>query len=315
MSALTTDLLQQEIDYVLLYNDFGGAFESYNIIKDQLAESGLAKRSAIQYRQYQDYLMKLKFLSLNYFNDVNDYYNLIKDYFPLVLEMVGFDLWAKLETYLVSINNLEARDDFKLKIREALDKSDSLLINRQKYNNPEMPSKVGEWTKDFIVNLGLDSFDKVKKMEYLSGGKFIRFLDQTDKEKIKVLLDIYEKLMLSSKTKEGYENSVVMNIDGRPVIFNRGAIEEVKEIDKIRIIEAPAANISEINDVLVANFSNPSTPESPVSSNSVPFSDISHTAELEAMLKKYPPDSLEYKAVSQELLRLKKVAARKNVKK
>jgi hypothetical protein len=33
------------------------------------------------------------------------------------------------------------------------------------------------------------------------------------------------------------------------------------------------------------------------------------------MLKKYPPDSLEYKAVSQELLRLKKVAARKNVKK
>ncbi|MFA5754116.1 MAG: hypothetical protein WC905_02005 [Patescibacteria group bacterium] len=318
MPELTTTLLQQEIDYVLTYGDFGGAFESYNIVKDRLEESGLAKSSPSRYRQYRDYLMKLKFLSLEYFNDLDDYYELIKDYFPLALEMDGFDLWSKLEIYLVSVGNLEVRDVFKQKIREALDKSDSLLVNRQKYNNPEMPAKVGEWTKDFIINLGLDSFDKVKKMEYLSSGKFIRLLDKADKEKIKALLDIYEKLMLSSKTKEGYENSVVMNLDGKPVIFNRGTVEEVRGLDEIRKVadaissdipvSAPAVASSDVLPDILSDT--PSIPAAPASN--VPSATISHTAELETMLKNYPPDSLEYKAVSQEILRLKKVAARKN---
>jgi len=34
MAKLTLDLLQQEIDYVIANNDFNGAFECYNLVKD-----------------------------------------------------------------------------------------------------------------------------------------------------------------------------------------------------------------------------------------------------------------------------------------
>lgn len=315
MPDLSLDLLQQEIDYVLTNNDWGGAFESYNIAKDWLNESEFIKKSPVKYRQYNSDIMKLKFLSLDYFDNVEDYVDLLKNYFPLIFEMVNFDLWSKIETQLIAMIDLDARDAFKTQLREALNKSDSLLINQQKYNNEELPSKVSDWIKDFIVNLGLDSFDKVKKMEYLSNGKYIRLLDQADRLKVKVLLDVYEKLMLSSLTKEGYENSVAMNIDGRSIIFNRGVVEDVQGLDLIKKIPDSAADSSKVDDILNSDSLN-SSAFTPLVAPTVSAADpLSHTAELEAMLNNYSPDSLEYKAVSQEILRLKKVAARKNVNK
>jgi hypothetical protein len=292
MPTLTLDVLQQEIDYAVANQDWQGAFEAYTIVKDWLVESGLIKTDSRAYSQYLDYLMKLKFLSLNYFDDTQDYYDLLKNYFSLALEIPDYDLWGRLETQLVSMVDVNARDTFKAKLREALENSSSSLFNRQKYNEAEIPHKVSDWIKDFVANLGLDRFDKLKKMEYLSNGKNIKLLSEEDKNKVKILLDIYEKLRLSSKTPEGYENSVMMNIDGKAIIFDRGEIEELpvnvlKSIEDNRKEEMPAP----------ASVSNSSGITSLMPSPSIP--------ELETALKNYPPASLEHKAISQEISRLK----------
>jgi hypothetical protein len=311
MTKLPFELLQNEIDYVIRNNEFQDAFESYGLVKKWLDESGLVKNSS-EYVQYNNYLMKLKFLSFNYLSNIGERLELLKNYFPLALEIEQFNLWEKLEIELISISDLDERDSFKEKIGESLEKCDEVLINRQKYINQEIPRKVSEWIKNFVVNLGLDKFDAVKKIEYLNNSQYLKILDTVDKNKVRVLLDIYEKLKISSRSPEGYENLVLMNIDGKSVIFNHGRLEEVSDIDKIKkvsALEGPASN-----DVLS------DTPPSSVltSKETLTISEkpkiIPRTTELEEILDSYSPASLEYKAISQEIMRLKKTEARKNAK-
>jgi len=299
MAKLTLDLLQQEIDYVIANNDFNGAFECYNLVKDWLDKSGPSKNSS-EYAQYNNYLIKLKFLSFNFLNDIDERVDLIKNYFGLALEIPQFDIWAKLETELISVGDLDERDVFKAKMREALEKCDSILISRQKYADQEIPRKVSEWTKNFVASLGLDKFDKVKKLEYLSNNRVIKILDAIDKDKVKMLLDIYEKLKISSKTPEGYENSVLMDIDGKMIIFNHGNIEEISSIDKVKKINTREKG----RDALDEDYS--SVPATNILPPVSPSPLTSPLAELEQILKNYPAASLEHKAISQEISRLKK---------
>jgi len=299
MSTLTLELLQQEIEYASTNDDLPGAFEAYNIVRDWLNRKDLVKSNPREYSQYLEYLMKLKFLTLNYFDDVQEYYELLKNYFALSQEIPGFDLWAKLEAQLVSMNDINERDNFKAKLREALEKSESLLFKRQKYNEAAMPIKVSEWIKDFIVNLGLDRFDKLKKMEYLANGKYVRLLNNEDKDKIKNLLDIYEKLKLSSKLPAGYENTVAMNIDGKRILFSRGEVEEISK-ETLRQIQDQKAYSSSGDDLFIT----PSGSAIPTTTLEPPVSD-NPIVELEQALKDYPPSSLEHKAISQEISRLK----------
>lgn len=305
MSALPLELLQQEIDYVIANDEFAGAFECYNLTKDWLAnKSGITKNSP-EYAQYDSYLAKLKFLSFNFLSDNNERADLLRNYFNFSFEMKHFDLWQKLETELVSIRDLNDRDAFKAAMREALEKCENVLISRQRYVEQEMPRKVSEWIKNFVSNLGLDKIDKVKKMEYLTNSRFIKMLDIEDRDRVKTLLDIYEKLRLSSRDPEGYENSVVMNMDGKEIVFNRGEVEEIFGIDKIKKITTnvqPAA----------ASFIPANVPIEPIPS--APSPAPSPLAELQQILKNYSPSSLEYKVINQEIARLQAAELKKNKK-
>jgi hypothetical protein len=284
------DLLQQEITYVTDNNDFSGALECYNLVKGWLEKTNLAKANPAEYDQCNNYLIKLKFLCLNYFDDIDEYKEMLEKYFVLATEIPMFDLWDKLAPRLISISDLDARDKFKAGLREALERSGSFLVSRQKYNDAEIPYKVSEWIKDFIVNLGLDKFDKVKKAEYLANSRFIKLLKDEDNDKVKALLDIYEKLKISSRTPGGYENSVLMNIDGQDVVFNQGNVEVIagtSSLKRMKIADEDA-DIDLINDA-----TNPSL------------------RELEETLKNFSPVSLEYKTISQEISRLKKKETKK----
>jgi hypothetical protein len=304
MPKLTTDLLQQEIDYAVVNDDAAGAFEAYQLVKDWLDKNNMATAAPAEYARYFEYLIKLKFLCLNYFDDVNEYYDLLKNYFPLSQDMPGFDLWSRVDVQLISMKSLAERDAFKFKLKDALEKSDSLLISRQRYgDDAEMPHKVGEWVKNFVANLGLESFDKLKKMEYVSNGRYIKILEEKDRTKVRNLLDIYEKFMMSSRSPQGYENSVIINIDGRTAIFNRGEIENVNI--------APSQNIKTEDKVVgAARLTTPPSVRSvsasaAISQPATPDASGPTIVDLESALKNYAAGSLEHKAIKQEISRLK----------
>lgn len=304
MTGLTIELLESEIDYASQNSDFQGAFEAYQIATEWLKKQNMSKNSQ-EYESYSRCLIKLKFICLNYFDNPEDYVDLIKNYFNLSFQIPNFNLWDKLETELLYITDLDERDKVKGQFREALEKCDNIFT--KEYNVPEMPRKTSEWIKNFISNLGLDKFDTVKKMEYLANGKFIKLLKEEDKNKVQVLLDIYEKLRLSSRTKDGYENSVMMNIDGKSVIYNRGTIEE---IHKLGSLKGFSNNKPAPESPLTAAVPSPA-PAAPIAPLSAvqpetSIQPLSKTQELEQSLKNYAPSSLEYKAIKQELKRLNK---------
>ncbi len=306
MATLTLELLQQEIEYAALNNDWAGAFEAYNIVSRWLKGNDLVKNNPREYNQYLNYVVKLKFLALNYFDDVNEYYDLLKNYFSLSQEIPDFDLWSKLEVQLITLKNINERDAFKNKLKDALEKSDNLLIGRRaETEDSSAPHKVSEWIKDFIVNLGLDSFDKLKKMEYIANGKYIKRLTEAEKNKVRNLLDVYEKLRFSSKTPAGYENSVVMNIDGKTIIFNHGEIEEVSKDFLKQIQDKKISPQSQDNLLINSQSDQPAPAPSPAAEFLA-----NPLVELEQALQNYSPGSLEYKALGQEISRLKKAELR-----
>lgn len=272
MKDLSFDLLQKEIDYASYNRDFQGAFDVYNIVKPWIEKSNLKRNNHLAYSKYVDYLNKLKFLSLNFFDDLSDYIDLLKNHFHLIFDIPNFDIWEKLEIYLISISDINIRADNKAKLKEALEKSNDDLINPLNYKEGCTLIKVSDWIKSFVANIGLDFFDKVKKMEYLSSNKYFKALKEFDQEKVKVLLDTYEKLMIPSNTKEGYENTVIFDFNGKKMIFNHGEMEAVSNI-----------KIFGEHDGL--------NPE---------------LTELEEALKTYSPNSLEYRAIQQEIDRLSK---------
>jgi hypothetical protein len=309
MEKLDFSLLQQEIDYVVVNRTFEEAFESYNLVKEWVESSGVKEADIKSYNLYQNYLIKLKFLALNFF-DIDEYPELFRNSASLAFEITDYNLWEKIETELIAMNDINARDEFKKKLKTALEQCSNSLTSSSQPGNPK---KVAEWIKDFVINLGLDKFDKLKKAEYLSNSQSIKNLSNVDKNKVRDLLDIYEKLGLSSKEKEGYENSVLMNIDGRPIIFHRGEVEEVRPID------IQGKEPDEINDILNPSSSSPGNmTQAPIVEKLIqPVAQkpiTPRTVEMEEILNSYSPSSLEYKAISQEILRLQKAEARKDAK-
>jgi hypothetical protein len=319
MQDLSFNLLQQEIEYVSLNHNFQDAFEAHKIIMEWLTKNDIKKNDFSAYLKYLGYVNKLKFLCLNYFDNVNDYAELLKNDFSLIFEIPDFDLWNKIEIYLVAISDVKRRDEIKEKLKAALFHCENNLIDVSKYSEGVTLNKVSDWLKDFIASLGLNKIDSVKKNEYLMNGKYTKSLKVDDKERVKILLDIYEKLNLSSQTKEGYENTVLMQLDGKDVIFNHGEIEDIKQLnvksnrklvddilaDKKSSTAIAAATIKESPVMTSSPFKIPSVPEK---------INIPRTTELEEILDSYSPASLEYKAISQEIMRLKKTEARKNAK-
>jgi len=301
MPNLTVELLQQEIDEVITENDISGAFECFNLVKGWLEKTGLAKKDPAAYSQYYNCLMKLKFLSLNYFDDVSDYYDLLKNHFSLSQDIRDFDLWSKLEIHLVGTRDLAARDVFKGKLKEALERSDSLLVSRQQYPDDTMPHKVNEWIKDFVANLGLEDFDKLKKTEYITNSQHVRALSESDKEKVRHLLDIYEKLKLSSQQPQGYENAVAMEMDGQHIIFNRGEIENI-DISALKGLQGESGEETTPPVAGLTAIASP-TPTSSVKKDSILLQPA--VKDLESALNDYATGSLEYKAIKQEISRLK----------
>jgi hypothetical protein len=325
MQDLSFNLLQQEIEYVSLNHNFQDAFEAHKIIMEWLTKNDIKKNDFSVYLKYLGYLNKLKFLCLNYFDNVNDYAELLKNDFSLIFEIPDFDLWDKIEIYLVAISDVKRRDAVKEKLKAALFHCENNLIDISKYSEGVTLNKVSDWLKDFIASLGLNKIDSVKKNEYLMNGKYTKSLKADDKERVKILLDIYEKLNLSSQTKEGYENTVLMELDGKDVIFNHGELEDVKPLnvksgrmlvndilaDKKSSTSMPATTIKESPVVISSSSKLPITPEKPTT---IEKQIIPRTTELEEILDSYSPASLEYKAISQEIMRLKKTEARKNAK-
>jgi hypothetical protein len=220
--------------------------------------------------------------------------------------MPGYDFWSKLKVNLQYISDWEERDEIKKKLVKSVRACNKSIIDDNKYQG-QVITKISDWIKNFISNLNFDKrVDPVKKAEYINNNNELKKLKVEDKQKVVALLNLYESLSVSSQQKYGFEDTVFMVVDGKRIILTRNGIDDVDaEIKKIRNVkDYQEDKENEVNkkDEDIVELDESSDEEEDYTPDSGEKLLI-----LKSMLSEYEPDSLEAKALQEEINRLKKI--------
>jgi hypothetical protein len=298
--------VEKKIEILEDYNDYKAAFNFYSELKNFLNESDLKFSEPSLYKRFYNSLMKLKFIALNYFDDWEDIGNLLANYLNQALELKNLDLWNKIETNLIAIRSLEERDEIKKELIKRLTESKETIIEKRDYlDKINLPSTTADWIKDFNINLGIQNTSAFDKTKYLTNSKNIMALKEGDRTKIKILLELYEKLKLSSKTPQGYEDDVPVAVNGVLYIFHRGQMEPLKDIYKYtKDIGSPPQTQTEKS---VASLQAQKQTTQGIASKVID-EEIDNTKKIEdlqIMANKYKDNSLQKRAIEEEIMKLK----------
>ncbi|MCF7795308.1 hypothetical protein K9M50_03045 [Patescibacteria group bacterium] len=302
------------IEVLAQSNDFKVAFGLYKKLKTFLDNNkDLKEKNNLVYRKFEQALFKSKFLCLNYFDDWQEISELLKNNLDLAFEMPGYDFWSRLKVNLQYVSNWEERDEIKEMLIKSVRNCNKSVINDSKYQG-QVITKISDWVKNFISHLDFEKkVDPVKKAEYINNNDEIKKLKAEDKQRVVALLNLYEALSVSSQQKYGFEETVFMVVDGKRIILTRNGIDDVdaamKKIQKIKNYQEDEEGTDNNEDEqLIKDYENN---ESERDNNEVLRDYNSDSQEklhiLKNMLSNYDANSLEAKALQEEINRLEKI--------
>jgi hypothetical protein len=264
----------------------------------------LSKEAPDSFLVYNDALVKAKFVCLFDLPE-KEILALLKEYIYAPLNyLTVYDLNRKLNYKLRDILDLEERDVFKEKIKnELLSCGYRLTGAKIQVGTSVLEPTVGNWVKDYYFKVGLEPVSSFKQSEYLLSGDNVKKIKPEQREKLKYLIDIIEKLKLSS-TDSPEESFAALSPTGELNLVSRGRPEKIdpdirRIYDRIVAKKAPKEGKGDMG-ADKKTTPKPVSPENKGGENN-----------LETELKNYPPGSLEYKAVKQEIARAKKANAKK----
>lgn len=250
------------------------------------------------YRHYQIYLAKAKFVCLFELEE-NELLELMEKYFQIILDEPFYNIYEKLREYLKKIDSLAERDNLKNKIRDSLLKNRSIITEQKiKIGTILQEPTIANWLKDYYSKLGIDRADALAFNQYLVNDENTKNLSEIKREELKTLFTFFDKLKISSSEPGGLEESFVAVLpDGSISIINHGLPTKI-DPDLERLFNE-IKDKSKINPLIKDDLLVNSTASSSESAS------VSPLAELTASLNNYSPSSLEYKAIKQEIERLR----------
>ncbi|MFZ4632162.1 MAG: hypothetical protein ACOYL8_03080 [Patescibacteria group bacterium] len=154
------------------------------------------------------------------------------------------------------------------------------LVSEEK----EVSPTVSNWIKDFIRVNGSGMFDELVLAQYLSTSQNAKTLSAVEKDLLRKVLKLYRNLVYYPESMEGFAPE-----DWQIIPYDRSQIK-IHEFQDI-LGDLPIENKVE-NKIEDSNFLKDSLEENPLN-------------ELQEALPNYAPGSLEHKAVTQEIGRLK----------
>ncbi|MCF7820232.1 MAG: hypothetical protein K9M44_02040 [Candidatus Pacebacteria bacterium] len=295
--------LDQLIDRISVEDNSRAAYDLYKKLKDFLEKNKkLKNEDDLKYRKLERLMQKCQFLALNHFEDWQEIYNLIENNFGLVFTLPEYNFWNKLKNNLIYITDIKERDKVKKELRKTLSRCKDKIIMGGKYNT-EVLEKVSDWVKDFVVNFGPDDeIDKVKKAEYLNNSSNLKKLKDEDRSKVVALLNFYEVLGLSSDSPLGMEETAIFSMDNKPYLLSRRGLEDIEhimhKIEKVKMSEKSSLDANNLNkDYQVGEdedeFESPQEIEEKIKA-------------LQKVASNYDLNTLEFKALQEEIAHLKK---------
>lgn len=183
------------------------------------------------------------------------------------------------------------------------DRAESLLYNNQEKigshpivldGHPSSPS-VANWLKDFIKIYGSGLFSEVSLAEYLTKAPNLKTLDEYNKELVRKLLKLYRNLAFFPESMDGI---LVENWEVFPV--DQLKSDALSMSRKSTPTPAPVAAPEPLVDTPIAPTPTPSLLDEAQEERRRMI------LELQKSLTKYSATSLEYKAIDQEINRLRR---------
>ena len=262
------------------YNLFKEAGLVFNALTDVLA-GNLKEADPELVKKFKLLKAKFGFIAISTLAE-RDISYLYDYYLGVALDISNYNLWDNLEKHHIAFSDYDYRNEVKKKIRDIIVKSKSIITNSGlMLNNARVYGTAENWFRDYNSYLGsLDPVDKLKFEEYFINSANIKKLEKAEKGKIKNLFQFYEKLKLSSKTPEGFEERIPIVIDGVLRIWKDGGLEEIDP-------EAKKA----VEELGKLGFFKEDAKEEKLK-------------ELQTLINQYPPNSLERKAIIEEIERL-----------
>ena len=317
------DSLKEVVAYIVEHDEQAKARELstvlFKAVSDTMAELKL-KPQLLSF--YEEKMLELKFISLPLLEDT-EVIDLLKNNFRFQLKIKYYDLAKKIEIKLLNTIAIDDRNRLKENLKKAiLENSEKLTVNHE-------TKLVRDWLRNYVANIGLEGADNLAKTQYLVSLKNDKNISPAEYSGLMILFNLYDRLNLPSDTPEGFEEEAPIMIKGKPYIFRKGILEEVPDNPAVKEAMALVGEKALSEEDTSARFADlgpsasPVAPVAPTSKlepitpapKSAPVSsDTPPIAELEEFLKNYPLESLEHKAISQEISRLKRSELKKSQK-
>lgn len=277
--------LKEDIRYVIKFGLINEAFLLIKILKKELKENADFASDTENYK----FLYQLSWIVLPKLTD-GDVIDLFTNHFMLFFELTDFDLWETFKSKLINLE-LEDRDDFKKKIKKILEENKEKITNQKIIvnDNISLPT-VANWIMDYNIHIGGDKFSSSEKRnEYLSYNENIKQTSKEERMRLRILFDFYDRLSISSLTREGYEELLLINEGGVKGFMLNGIYVKIdnKTVDRIKAMQKIIDGISLAQD----------------QSTDLKTNMFDNSQQLEALMKKYKVGSLERRAIEEELNR------------
>ena len=175
--------------------------------------------------RFDSFLIKAKLIALPLLEN-KEIINLARNNFSFIFSIIDYNVREKIKSKMINLIIVSDRDELKKELKKALEDNEEVLTAKKLVVNDNILSPtVGNWLKDYIINVGNHSADKVKQSQYLTVSNNIKKIEQNEKNKIKNLIELYEYLKLSSSDPLGHEESYQTEIDGKLYNFHQGVLQ------------------------------------------------------------------------------------------
>lgn len=286
------DNLREVVLHIVNYDDYKNALSLYRILRRAVTDNNqeLSKQPTLG-AFYRESLLSLAYICLPALDD-KEVEHMLQHELMFQFHLPNYNLIQKIDYKLINVIVISERIIFKDRLRKALLENGEIIIR-----NNEIKS-ISDWLRDYVSKVGLDGKDKLASAQYLMSIKANKNIEEKDRDRLTTIFKLYEKLSLPSDTPDGFEEELPINFNGRLFILRRGALEPIEK----------NKNVDMASDLLSGNLVQEKQGEKAINEKpeqKAPLSQPSNLSVLEEALKNYSESTLEYKAIKQEISRLK----------
>lgn len=280
-------ILSSTVDNIIQYNLVFKAKHLLDLLKKELNnEKDDLKNNTKLSKFYKKKLFILSFIALQLL-DEKEIISLFKKHFLFQFSITNYDVIDKFNKKLINIYLLEDRNKFKEEIKKALSENIEKITVNHKYKT------IKDWLRDYIVKVDYNQDNSLAKAQYLTSLRNDKNINPKEYRNISVLFDLHDLCNLKSDTPFGIDEETLIIKNGKLYIFRKGFLDELRPIKGIGEIEKLFSNDSSNNNDQEKKYDQVDSTDKTIK-------------KLEKAIQNYSSHSLEYKAINEEIAKLKK---------